>query len=284
MWHGFTVRVVSLIILLGLVCTRAVLAVPPFEVTFLDVGEGDAIYIRTPQGKTLLVDTANPATAGRIVKFLRSRGVETIHAVFITHPHPDHMGGIFQLLSTFKVERVYDNGQPIEEMPRCDIYRWYVESVRTLDHYRALRSGQTIIYGDTKVEVLWPQRLNPSEWNHNSLVLRLTHRGRVFLLMGDALASTEAELLRRELSLKADVLKAGHHGSVDTLSKEFLQRVSPSFVVLSVNRDNPRGYPARDVLERLDRAGVTTLVTHEDGNIGFLVDSSGGLRLMVGQR
>ncbi len=284
MWHGFTVRVVSLILFLGLTCTRVVLAVPPLEVTFLDVGEGDAIYIRTPQGKTLLVDAANPATAGRIVEFLRSRGVETIHSVFITHPHPDHMGGIFQLLSTFDVERVYDNGQPIEDMPRCDIYRWYVESVRTLGHYRALRRGQTIRYGDTKVEVLWPERPEPGGWNHNSLVLRLTYRGRVFLLMGDALTTTEAELLRREPSLKADVLKAGHHGSMDTLSKEFLQSVSPSYVVISVNMDNPRGYPSREVLERLDRTGMKTLVTHRDGNIGFLVDRNGGLRLLRGQR
>ncbi len=281
MWLGSAIRTVKSFLLLWLLLYGSMaLAVAPLEVTFLDVGEGEAVYIRTPDGKSLLVDAANPATAERIVKFLNSRGVDTLQAVLITHPHPDHMGGIFQLLSTFRVKRVYDNGQPIDDMPPCDIYRWYKERVRALPHYRRLGAGNTLRYGNVTVEVLWPVELKTGGWNQNSLVLKISYSGRVFLLMGDADKKVEAALIERESSLKADVLKAGHHGSEGTLSERFLRQVAPSYVVISINRDNLRGYPSKKVLKRLDEMNVTTLITYRDGNISFLVDEKGGLRLI----
>ncbi len=281
MWLGSAIRTVKSFLLLWLLLYGSTaLAVAPLEVTFLDVGEGEAVYIRTPDGKSLLVDAANPATAERIVRFLNSRGVDTLQAVLITHPHPDHMGGIFQLLSTFRVKRVYDNGQPIDDMPRCDIYRWYKERVRALPHYRRLGAGNTLRYGNVTVEVLWPVELKTGGWNQNSLVLKISYSGRVFLLMGDTDEKVEAALIERESSLEADVLKAGHHGSEGTLSERFLKEVLPSYTVISINRDNLRGYPSKKVLKRLDEMNVTTLITYRDGNISFLVDEKGGLRLV----
>ena len=281
MWLGSAIRTVKSFLLLWLLLYGSTaLAVAPLEVTFLDVGEGEAVYIRTPDGKSLLVDAANPATAERIVRFLNSRGVDTLQAVLITHPHPDHMGGIFQLLSTFRVKRVYDNGQPIDDMPRCDIYRWYKERVRALPHYRRLGAGNTLRYGNVTVEVLWPVELRTGGWNQNSLVLKISYSGRVFLLMGDADEKVEAALIERESSLEADVLKAGHHGSEGTLSERFLREVLPSYTVISINRDNLRGYPSKKVLKRLDEMKITTLITYRDGNISFLVDEKGGLRLV----
>ncbi len=281
MWLGSAIRTVKSFLLLWLLLYGSTaLAVAPLEVTFLDVGEGEAVYIRTPDGKSLLVDAANPATAERIVRFLNSRGVDTLQAVLITHPHPDHMGGIFQLLSTFRVKRVYDNGQPIDDMPRCDIYRWYKERVRALPHYRRLGAGNTLRYGNVTVEVLWPVELRTGGWNQNSLVLKISYSGRVFLLMGDADEKVEAALIERESSLEADVLKAGHHGSEGTLSERFLREVLPSYAVISINRDNLRGYPSKKVLKRLDEMKITTLITYRDGNISFLVDEKGGLRLV----
>ena len=281
MWLGSAIRTVKSFLLLWLLLYGSTaLAVAPLEVTFLDVGEGEAVYIRTPDGKSLLVDAANPATAERIVRFLNSRGVDTLQAVLITHPHPDHMGGIFQLLSTFRVKRVYDNGQPIDDMPRCDIYRWYKERVRALPHYRRLGAGNTLRYGNVTVEVLWPVELKTGGWNQNSLVLKISYSGRVFLLMGDTDEKVEAALIERESSLEADVLKAGHHGSEGTLSERFLKEVLPSYTVISINRDNLRGYPSKKVLKRLDEMKITTLITYRDGNISFLVDEKGGLRLV----
>ncbi len=281
MWLGSAIRTVKSFLLLWLLLYGSTaLAVAPLEVTFLDVGEGEAVYIRTPDGKSLLVDAANPATAEHIVRFLNSRGVDTLQAVLITHPHPDHMGGIFQLLSTFRVKRVYDNGQPIDDMPRCDIYRWYKERVRALPHYRRLGAGNTLRYGNVTVEVLWPVELRTGGWNQNSLVLKISYSGRVFLLMGDTDEKVEAALIERESSLEADVLKAGHHGSEGTLSERFLREVLPSYTVISINRDNLRGYPSKKVLKRLDEMKITTLITYRDGNISFLVDEKGGLRLV----
>jgi competence protein ComEC len=92
-------------------------------VVFLDVGEGDAVYLETPTGEKILIDTGNPITGGYVAEFLDERGVRRVDSVFITHPHPDHMGGIFHILARFEVASVYDNGQPVPEGPGSEIYR-----------------------------------------------------------------------------------------------------------------------------------------------------------------
>lgn len=241
------------------------------KVVFLDVGEGEAIYINMPSGENILIDTGNPATGYRVAEFLRKRGVTTITAIFITHPHPDHMGGVFHILPSFKVEAIYDNGQPIPEMPECDIYQWYHEFVRS-GNYRSLRRGEVFFFGEVKVEVLWPEPPLSSQWNENSLVLKLTYGKVAFLLMGDATKGVERALLERDVDLEASVLKVGHHGSKDTLYEGFLKGVSPQYAVISINRGNIRGYPYGENLKLLKKHGVKLYTTYEHGNITFITD------------
>lgn len=281
MSHGRTIRVLSRIIfLLILLHGQVVFARQHLEVSFLNVGEGESIYVKTPEGSVILIDTANPSTAHRVVSFLRSREIGIIDALFITHPHPDHMGGVFQIVSEFSIKNIYDNGQPISEMPQCDIYRWYKETVRNRTNYKKVRSGMVFTYGDVAIEVLWPDKIESSDWNFNSLVLKITYNGRRFLLMGDAGSEVEKILLQKKLDLMADVLKAGHHGSLGTLSEAFLSSVAPSYVVISINKDNIRGYPAEKTLKRLRDRNITTLLTYRDGDIGFIVDEKGGLMIV----
>ncbi len=250
------------------------------EVVFIDVGEAESTYIKAPDGSIILIDAANPLTAGRLVAFLRSRGVETIDALIITHPHSDHMGGLFQLLSTFTVKRLYDNGQPVDDSPPCELYRWYRDATKAHPRYSPLRAGDRLRFGGLAIDVLWPERLSERDWNNNSLVLRVSYGGRSFLLMGDAMAPAEKELLEIAPSaLPADVLKAGHHGSANTLGDSFLDAIAPRYVVISIDRDNLRGYPSPDTLERLKQRGITTLITHSHGNIGFRVWADGRLIL-----
>ncbi len=244
------------------------------NVTFLDVGEGEAIYLDTPTNENILIDTGSPVTGYRVVDFLKDRGVKTLNALFITHPHPDHMGGIFHILPRVYVKAVYDNGQPISEQSHCDIYRWYKDVARGKS-YKVVKRGDTFSYGDVRIEVLWPPETLSSDWNENSLVLKLIYKNTAFLFMGDAGISVEEALLHEGVDLRAEVLKIGHHGAIDATSPEFLRAVSPEFVVISINKDNIRGYPHAQILKRLKTYKTKVLLTYKEGDITFVVDGEG---------
>jgi competence protein ComEC len=235
------------------------------RVFFLDVGEGDAIYLET-QEKKILVDTGNLITGYRVVNFLKERDIRQLDALIITHPHPDHMGGVFHVLQHLIVNELYDNGQPLEESTE-DIYRWYTELYRG-KNYRALMAGEIIKAGDALIAILWPEKLS-QDWNENSLILRVTHGEVVFLLMGDAGIETEKALLNEDLPLGADVLKVGHHGARGTTSEVFLEAVSPTYAVISINEGNMRGYPDPNVVEKFIQKGIKFFYTYRNGDIGF---------------
>ncbi len=247
-------------------------------ITFLDIGEGDAIYIETPTKEHILIDAGNPTTGYRVVDFLREKGIESLDAIFITHPHADHMGGIFQIVRRFDVKVIYDNGQPIPDKPDYDIYRWYVETVRG-NNYKAAAAGDVFPFGDVKIHVIWPKDPLSSDWNVNSLVLKVVYNKAVILLMGDANRVVEEGLLAQKVDLKAKVLKVGHHGALDATSINFIKTVSPDFAVISVNVNNIRGYPHSDVLDRLKDLKVKTLTTFSQGNLTFSTDGTKGVFL-----
>jgi beta-lactamase superfamily II metal-dependent hydrolase len=257
-------------------------------VVFLDVGEGDAVYVETPTGEKILIDTGNLITGGYVAEFLDERGVRRVDSVFITHPHPDHMGGIFHILARLEVASVYDNGQPVTEGPGSEIYRWYAEAARG-SNYRALKAGDTFSYGPVKVLVLWPKPpLSPepsllNDWNANSLVLKLVYGESSFLLAGDATGVVEKALLDSGVELRAKVLKVGHHGAQDATGKDFLEAVRPAYAVISVNEGNIRGYPDEAVLKRLENRGIQTLLTKSHGDIAFTVSPKGKLFLSIGK-
>ena len=114
------------------------------RIHFLDVGEVSATLIETENNKHILIDCGNVITGSRVLDFCRSAGIKELDVLIITHPHADHMGGVFQLLSGLNIKWVYDNGQPIPAAPKCDLYRWYVESVRHLKNYKILRQGDRL--------------------------------------------------------------------------------------------------------------------------------------------
>jgi competence protein ComEC len=234
-------------------------------VFFLDVGEGEAIYFEGD--KKILVDTGNVITGHRVARFLEKRGVSELDAIVVTHPHPDHMGGVFHVLQHVEAKSRYDNGQKLEGEKNEDTYRWYRELFRD-KNYKALRTGDNIPAGDIFMEVLWPDALT-SDWNTNSLVLKVTFDATSLLLMGDANTQVETALLKKAANFDADVLKVGHHGASDSSSGEFLDAGSPEFAVISIDKDNVRGYPDPGVIKRAKTRGIKLLFTYKDGDIVF---------------
>jgi competence protein ComEC len=231
------------------------------------VGEGEAIFIRNGN-YAALVDSGNVMTGSRVKAFLYSQGVRELDTTIITHVHLDHMSGIFHLPPGLIMGKRYDNGQAL---PVGDIFRWYQTFFRNGD-YGVLTVGDELQMQDAQLTVLNSTLEGRASLNRNSLVLSILHGEVTMLLMGDADATVEQDLIKKGTVLKAHLLKVGHHGSVDSSSGSFLDAVAPEYAVISIDKNNIRGYPSADVLKRFAERNIITLATYEQGNITFHSD------------
>ena len=257
----------------------------PLKIHFLDVGEGDSILIEAPNGETALIDAGNLITGLRVVKYLKKNNIYNLEHLIFTHPHLDHIGGAFFILQMMGIENVYDNGENLLALAKSsDVYRWYDDLVRESNKYGVLRAGDSLLLGEVKLKTLWsPRPLIFSDFNANSLVIMVEYKTFRCLLTGDLTIPAEAELLKKESYLRADVLKVGHHGFADASSEKFLKAVSPKIAVISVNKDNIRGYPSFEVLTRLKEMGARVYRTDENGNVVIQVGERGEIVVETGR-
>ena len=254
------------------------------RVSFIDVGEGDAVLLECPQGANILID-AGPRgwsfDAGKrnVAPFLRRRAIEAIDMMIISHLHDDHLGGAPTILKEFGVKRVVDNGQPV----RSPIANEYFRSRRERGcMVQISRAGEILdVEPGIRLFVLHPgpgfiehdTLQQQSKLNSGSIVLKLQYGSTSFLFAGDADLEAEAELLRvYGSSLKANVLKAGHHGSITSSSQEFLDAVRPDHAVISVGRNNKFSHPSPVVVERFEFMHVHLIRTDDDGAAIFESD------------
>ncbi len=264
------------------------------EVTVLDVGQGDALFVVSPGGKTMLIDGGgafggfsgheqnNGIDPGEeaVSPYLWSRGFQKLGVVALTHAHQDHLGGLTAILENFQVEKLWI-GREVSSPALANLEE--IAKARQIPIEHELR-GKSFSWDGIEGAFLWPEILTeeiaPSAKNNDSLVLRLRYRNRSMLLPGDAEKQAEQEILAENPAdaMHADVLKIGHHGSKNSTSPEFLAAVQPRVGIISAGEDNLYGHPNAELLERLAKANVRILRTDRDGAIHVLTD---GTRLEI---
>jgi competence protein ComEC len=244
------------------------------EVTFLDVGQGDATFIRLPDGKTMLVDGGglqqSDFDVGEkvVLPALRALRVPRLDLVVATHPHEDHIGGLPAVVEAEPVGLFFDSGQSAASPTQARLLR---DLAGRRVRFRLVQAGQRFSLGDCALEVLGPPRPylagTRSDLNSNSIVLRLGIQGRHVLLPGDAELPAEAMILARGGDLSAEVLKLGHHGSAFSTSDAWLRAVQPRVAIACCGVENRFGHPSPETVERVRAAGVRFHRTDQDGAV-----------------
>jgi competence protein ComEC len=236
------------------------------QVTYFDVGQGDAILLRTPDGQTMLIDGGETDTG--IVGDLQALNIQRIDVMVATHPHSDHIGGLVQVLKAIPVTKVVTNGQP----HTTSTYEHFLDAITSAKaEYVEAKRGDTITLGSLSFAVLSPTATT-GDMNHNSLVLRLVYGNGSFLFMGDADKDAEASMLSAGLTLQAAILKVGHHASSSASSKAFLNQVKPKVAIYTAALGNSYGHPHAVTLTALAAVGAQIYGTDVNGTITVTTD------------
>lgn len=246
----------------------------PVNVHFLDVGQGDSIFIHTPDGHDILIDGGPDARVvyelGKVMPFWDF----SIDTIILTHPHSDHVSGLNDVLDKYSVGEVYLTGV----LHSTDDYISFLRKIQD-KHIQLKMVTEPLdidLGGGAILKFLYPQhsyvKKTVDELNNTSIVNKLVFGDTSFLFMGDAELEEEQELLDSGIDLHADVLKVGHHGSKTSTNPIFLNAVHPKFAAISVGTDNKFNHPHGRVIARLEQLGIRIFRTDEQGTVTLQSD------------
>ncbi len=241
-----------------------------FNVEYIDVGQGDSELLLFPDGKSVLIDAGEAENSKSVIYALAEAKVEKLALIVATHPHSDHIGGIPQVLESVETECFAMPYIPESSVSTTEVYEDMLSAVsKAKCKVIKAQAGETLLSGENyKIECLSPKSdAEYSNLNDYSAVLAVTYGNTRFLFTGDAETPIEKELIKAKVNIKADVLKAGHHGSSTASSLEFLKDVSPKYVMLSCGAGNKYGHPHPSVLNRLENLDIKYFITDENGSI-----------------
>lgn len=245
-------------------------------VSFLNVGQGDAIFIQAPNGTQVLVDGGGDKVVlnelGRVMPMFD----RTIDAIVITNPDKDHIGGFIDVIQRYEIQTIIEPGT----ISTTDTYK----TVKKLANENGLntvyaRRGMNIVLDETKgvyLQILFPDRdVSNLSTNDGSVIAKLVYGETSIMLQGDAPDSIEKYLLYlNKGELNSDILKVGHHGSKTSTNKEYIEALSPDYAVISLGGDNKYGHPHKETLDTLNGLNVPILRTDLEGRISFVSDGS----------
>ena len=273
----------------------ALIAIHPFtpqiprsqlELTVLDVGQGDSLFLTTPDGHTMLIDGGGGTGPIKIhgvrtrfdvgeevvSRYLWSRGLKQLDAVALTHAHEDHLEGLFAVLQNFRVAELWV-GHDVASSNYQRLLQVARERGTKIMH---LEAGNTFTWGAVHGTVLWPNTDSEvrSATNDDSLVLRVEYGTQSVLLAGDIEKPVERALVDQGLPIASAFLKVPHHGSSTSSTSPFLTQVHPVYAAISVGENNPFNHPTAATLERLRASGAQIFRTDHDGAITLTTDGN----------
>ena len=246
------------------------------KVAFLDVGQGDAIYIEAPNGKQMLVDGGPDDSVLAELAQVMPFGDQSIDLVLATHTDADHIGGLSSVIEQYDVSHIIENGSSSSTRVFQNLENTIEKN--NLERVIARRGTRIILDKEFNIyfDILFPDRdvSNFTESNDGSIVGKLVYGQESFLLTGDATKYTENLIMRNETpdTLHSQVLKLGHHGSHTSSTQLFLEKVNPEIAIISAGKNNRYGHPHKDVLNVLERLGIPYFATYQEGTIIFKTD------------
>ncbi len=295
-WAWSVVALLPLVTLLVLWPEHVVATPGMLEITAVDVGQGDSIFVVAPDGATMLVDAGGPVggvteaaeatsrfdVGEEIVSpYLWSRRFRHLDVLALSHAHSDHMGGMPAVMRNFRPRELW-----VSIDPNSKAYRALLTEAKDLDvTVRHFHAGDHFDWGKMQVSVLAPETgyTNPGEpLNNDSLVMRMQYGQSSVLLEGDAEAASERAMLAEGRVAAVTLLKVGHHGSRTSTTQEFLDVAAPRDAVISVGKGNTFGHPRYEVINRIAEARTKLYRTDEFGLTTFLLSRDGRIRELVG--
>ncbi|MFC1730840.1 ComEC/Rec2 family competence protein [candidate division KSB1 bacterium] len=247
-------------------------------VAFLDVGQGDAIFIEAPNGNQMLIDGGRNAAVLRELGKVMSFSDHSIDVVITTHPDKDHIAGLIDVFERYDVTTYLDPGVMHDTGEYQTLLGMVEKEGITPIH---ARRGMKILLDNSVdeevfAEILFPDRdVSGVETNLGSIVLRVVYGETEVMLTGDSPKSIEKYLVSIDgEKLQSDILKAGHHGSKTSTIESFVGFVNPEFTIISAGKDNSYGHPHEDVMEIFKQLGIETINTADVGTIIFTSDGT----------
>ncbi|MDR0797852.1 MAG: MBL fold metallo-hydrolase [Nitrososphaerota archaeon] len=239
------------------------------QVVFFDVGQADCILLQT-DSHNMLIDAGNLGQDKLVLNYLAEYGVTDLDYLVATHPHADHIG------SMPSVVRAMNSVGTVIMPDKTHTTKNYENLINAIDEkgvpVTIPKAGDVFEMGNAVITVIAPNSAVYNDLNDYSVVLRVDFGNTVFLFTGDADTKSENEQLANGLSLKADVLKVGHHGSRTSSIQKYLDAVAPSYAVIFCGADNTYGHPHKESWTRLIGTGATIYRTDENGTIVFVTD------------
>ena len=243
------------------------------QVHFIDVGQGDAALLITPEGQTMLIDAGPNASEETLINYLRYLGVKSIDYLVLTHPHEDHIGGADCVIRNFTVKAVLlpDVNHTAASYERL-LDAIYEENCEVIFS----EPGYTFACGEVGCTLLGPLDCQAKNLNNVSIVLRIEYGDTAFLFTGDAEQDAEQQMIAAWTPdvFACDVLKVGHHGSSTSSGDDFLSLCAPSYAVISCGRNNDYGHPHKAILRRLEARHITVYRTDQRSTIVIRSDGT----------
>ena len=236
-------------------------------VHYLDVGQGDAIFIELPNDETMLIDAGENYRGEGIISYIEAAGHRKIDYLIGTHPHADHIGSLAYIVRNFEIGQIY--------LPKVGSNTKMYENLLKAVKKKGLtvkngKAGVNVAAGDDfSADMLAPVTIDRDNLNNCSIVLKITYGDTSFLLTGDA-ETAEMKSIKGDVS--ADVLKAGHHGSKTSTTKKLLKKIKPEFTVISCGKNNDYGHPHEEVLKALKAIGSRVYRTDRDKTVVIISD------------